>query len=466
MTNQHYRENINKFLSEIEPYKAGFSYARVSYVAMHADDSLYLVQGRLFLDSTPLERTPTNYKNKRIVAGHYTLNDLKSSYDDFLSEIFENKKVKTPFGYLDIPLETETNISTSFQPFHREGIISGKKISTLYISGGSLHRFVPSTELDWELKSSATPYDTLDELLLEFQLPSRHQSDHISFETIAFPITQIDMRSEVIGNRAKPSILLSKTLDKLKCQIGYRAMLNGKVELRGSIKGEDLKWGETHTALVGTGAIDIPTGAVIQCFASYAGDAQHQYWIGDPNIYQNPRRTAVECFDNKLEILRDYLFEEGKTRGQARDFEHGVAGLIWMLGCAPYQTGATKRAANAPDIVFQTPSNHLIVLECTTGLLKAESKLQKLVERSEGLRRKIEASGYRTLKILSMIATSKTREEVKGDLDLASQMNVSVLTQETLAELLEQSMFPFNADMWFEKQWEEAHSSLNTSGLL
>lgn len=124
--------------------------------------------------------------------------------------------------------------------------------------------------------------------------------------------------------------------------------------------------------MIGTCKLKIPEGAVLQCFALYEGFAQHQGWIADPKNHLNPCRVAsLEEFDDKLGILRDYLFEEQKQRREARDFEFGVAWLMWMLGFSVAQAGGTPRTSDSPDIIGATPKGNVVVVECTTRLRAA-----------------------------------------------------------------------------------------------
>ena len=52
--------------------------------------------------------------------------------------------------------------------------------------------------------------------------------------------------------------------------------------------------------------------------------------------------------------------------------------LFWMLGFSVLHLGATKRVQDGPDLVATTPTEHYVVVECTTGQVKGESKLERL----------------------------------------------------------------------------------------
>src|SRR3546814_15589325 len=75
--------------------------------------------------------------------------------------------------------------------------------------------------------------------------------------------------------------------------------------------------------------------------------------------------------------------------------------------------------------VATTPQVHFSIVECTTGLLKAENKLAKLVERTEAVRKSLRTSGNHHLRVMPVIITSKTREIGRAHSELQSHMSIS-----------------------------------------
>ena len=216
--------------------------------------------------------------------------------------------------------------------------------------------------------------------------------------------------------------------------------------------------------MLGAGKIKIPRGAALHCVASYDGVAQHQGLIADLRNSQNPRKASLEVFDDRLEVLRDFLFEEQKPRKESRDFEFGVAWLMWMLGFSVAQAGGTSRTSDAADIIATTPKGNFLIVECTTRLLNAESKLAKLVERTEAVRRRIESTGHSHLKLLPVIVTAKSMDEVRADLEQAQKLGVTVVAKERLLELLQQTIVAEDADIIFD-QWEAIQPEQEQLGL-
>jgi hypothetical protein len=306
--------------------------------------------------------------------------------------------------------------------------------------------------VDWELKAAPEPYESLAELGGAFSLGG-YGGDSTAIEIVAQPVVAVAMNSVVSGTRAEPAILLARTLDPKRCRLGYRVFSNKMVVARGSFSGDQLEWSDDGIWRRGVARLDIPQAAVMQCFASYADCAQHHYWIADPKNYQNPRRMTHQATDPQLEVLRDYLFEEQRQRKESRDFECGVALLAWMLGFSVGQIGQTPRLAEAPDFAGTTPNGDMLLVECTTGTLKADSKLQRLVERTRSVRSSLEASGNAHVRVLPVIVTSLERASVEVDIAAANVAGIAVATKETLVSLLGRTISVPDAQAIFDEVW-------------
>lgn len=456
----HEIEQIEKFFSTIDPWFKAYAHIGLSYFAVRKDGEINLLQARLFLNTAPSAIPQAHIETASVLAGHFNFTELGMKLRDFVDRLVENGEIDTPLGKFKFPSEKDREFSAYFDPFHQEGIASGNRLSVLTITGARKYSFIEQTKFDWELKAAPQPFDSLDELLSILVLGGKRE-DSANIEIVAYHVAEMNFNSVVSGTDAKPSVFLAKSLDTSKCQIGYRVFMHGKVVDRGSIQGGNLTWSEQDKSLQGEGWVGIPQGAVLHCVASYAGYAQHQGWIADPTHSQNSRRVSLEAFDDRLEILRDYLFEEQKPRKSARDFEFGVAWLMWMLGFSITQVGGTARTSDAPDILATTPQGNVLVVECTTGLLKTENKLAILVDRTEAVRKRLASSGNSHLKLLPIIVTAKTKEEVKADLEQAHKLGVVVVTQEDLLELLQQTIAAPDAETIYARALEAVRPKPN-----
>lgn len=446
-------DRIEQFFSTIDPWINAYSNIGLSYFAVNKDDQKYLLQARLFLNTASSSIPAIRVETTSVVAGYFNFSELGLSVRDFIEGIADGGMVTTPVGKLVFPTEDDGRMSAYFDPFHQEGVASGNRLSVLSISGARKYTFIDQRKFDWELKAATTPFDSLDELLSLLVLGGG-RNDSANIEVVAYHVAAINFQSIVSGVEARPSVFLAKSLDSSKCQIGYRVFMHGKVVKRGAVQGGELTWTEQDQFNQGVGRVEIPQGAVLHCVASYDGFAQHQGWVADPAHSQNSRRVSLEAFDDRLEVLRDYLFEEQKPRKNSRDFEFGVAWLMWMLGFNVNQIGGTGRSSDAPDILATSPQGNVLVVECTTGLLKAENKLANLIDRTEAVKKRLASSGNGHLKLLPVIVTAKTKDEVKADLEQAQKLGILVVTQESLNELMQQTISAPDSEAIFARAWD------------
>jgi hypothetical protein len=326
------------------------------------------------------------------------------------------------------------------------------------LQGAAREGLFDQPAVDWELKAAPEPYETLAELGSAYSLGG-YAGDSTAIEIVAQPVVAVAVNSLVAGTRAEPAILLAPALDPARCRLGYRVLSNGMVAARGSFNGDQLNWSDDGMWRRGVGQIDIPQAAVLQCFASYSDCTQHHYWIADPKNYQNPRRMAYQATDSQLEVLRDYLFEEKRPRKESRDFECGVALLAWMLGFSVGQIGQTPRLAEAPDFAGTTPNGDMLLVECTIGMLKADSKLQKLAERTQAVIGSLEASGNRHVRVLPVIVTALPRASVEVDIAAANSAGIGVATKETLLNLLGRTVAVPDAQTIFDEAWQSLQAT-------
>jgi hypothetical protein len=459
MTNPNL-ERVSEFWEHIRPWEGGYTHPGFGFFAARKEGKLILMHGRLFLNTTAPRIPRSQLQTENIAAGYFSLAELNLTPAELINKLLASESIETPIGEFRFPLEGE-RYSSFFTPFYQDTLTSGRKVSLLRISGDERQSYISQPNLDWELKAATTPYDSLSELMNEYWLGG-YQGDYANIEVAAFDVVEVDVNSVVQGETAKPAVCLSNGLDHNECSLGYRVMLHGEVVKRGTISGSDMEWKCSERYQHGTGMISIPSGGVMQCFAAYKGVVQQQSWIADPSLSQNSRRAALEEFDDKLSVLRDFLFEEQKARKDARDFEVGVAWLAWMLGFSVAHSGATSRTSDATDILATTPNGNMALVECTIGHLKADTKLAKLLQRTETIRQRLDTTGNRHLRVLPVLVTSLTVDELKAELEQARKLGVFVVTREDLIKMLDRSIFVQNAD----RIYDEAENSLHdTQGL-
>jgi hypothetical protein len=457
------QETIGQFVETIASWDEAYGFPTFSFLAVPRDGTLLLLQGRLFLQIDAGSIPKKIFKTDGVVVGNMTLAEVGLTYREFLDRLVTNHEVDTPVGKLKFPLDPSGAPSVNFFPFHQEGIGNGSRLPVLMISGVQRHGLVQQPQIDWELAGAAQPYESLSELLYEYSLGG-YQGDFAVVEVVAHTVAFVDFASKVVGETAEPALRLAKGADPARAQLSYRVVLHGNVVERGMLSSSEMVWTDEEHLRRGVGKVKIPSGAVLQCFALYSGQAHNKGWIADPALSQNSRRAVFEEFDQGQVVLKDFLFESQRVRKEARDFEVGVAWLLWMLGFSVAHAGATPRTSEAADILASTPAGHVAIVECTTGHLKADSKLARLVERSQTIRKRLDESGNRHLKLLPVIVTSLGKEEVKADLDQARSLGVAVATREDLVSALNQTIATSNAESIFTRALESLSSQQSVLG--
>jgi hypothetical protein len=145
-------------------------------------------------------------------------------------------------------------------------------------------------------------------------------------------------------------------LDPAQITLGYRLLDGYRIATRARVLGKDMKWETADGFQQGETKLDLSSGDVTHSIVSYAGVAQHHYWLTDPMRLPNAQRISYEAFDGQLALLKE-IFESAEGRSyQARDMEAGIAWLLWMHGFYVLHLGSTQRVrVPGPDIIALPP---------------------------------------------------------------------------------------------------------------
>jgi len=475
---EYQRKKLDEFFEATKLTLDCYKHTSFSYFAVKHGDGFRLCQGSLLLQWTPMASGPPHFRSSNVRAGIYRLDELNLTPRNFIETLLSGV-LQTPQVELHFPPEKDRPYSIYFDPFYSNSNFygvqpQGPRYMRLEIQGERHNHSIESRELDWELKAASPRFVGVRELCAEYGMGSINTSS-IDVRIIATNVAAIAPDSFVSGPMARLKMVLADGLDREKASIGYRMMESGnKVVKRDEVLGKALSWTTAEGVQRGEVEIDVPVGSIFDCAANYAGEVQHLCEVKDPSTIQNPLRAIHEAFDNKAEVLVDFINKSSVTgkaqRGKgnrADDFEVAVAWLLGMLGFAVTHLGGTKRTSDAPDLVARTPQGHFAVVECTTGLLKEDRKLPHLCERRAKVKQSLAASGHAHLRVLAIIVTSKTREEVKAELEEAQKQNVFVVTRETIDGMLKRSLILPDADQLFMEAEESLRpQSLSLSDLI
>jgi hypothetical protein len=449
------KKNIADFFSAIAPLREAYGNCGFSYVAVAHNGAFVLLQGALFFNMAPTDLRAKQFKSLHVRAGYYPLETLELSAEEVISALLAGS-LPTPDGELRFP-DTSGNYNSSFTPFHTVGLQNQQRLNVLGISGDHQTAYVQQPMIDWELKAASVPYENLQELMFDYKL-GLFRGNTVIVEAIAYNVALVRFDSKVDSTKAYPDIRAAVGLDPTKLTLNYRVLSQGKVIERKTVDGTGIKWVEEDGFRRGIAEIDIAEGSLICCTISYQGIAQHFAWLLDQSKIMNPRRAAFEAFDEKLQATQN-IIANAQGRGiDARDFEAAISWLLWMLGFSVAYLGGTRRTSAAADIIVTTPNGHFAVVECTTGILKAENKLALLHERTQTLKKSLEPS-HRHLNVLPVIVTSKTREDIKPDLPLAEELGISVVTHEDIERVFQKTLLLPDAEKIYNEALQETKAA-------
>ncbi len=437
------------FLDKIAPWRAAYESAIITFIAVRNGQEWVIAHARIdFVVSWVPEVATKYFESANVLARRFVLKSGEPHWNDWeaLLQEMADGKLRTPDGLLSLQ-NNNINFSTnSWTPANDEW----RRDVVFQVDGGRGSILTNNRELEWELKSASPPYDGVADLADDFGLNPQHIND-CRIEAIAWHVAEVDMASQVGETDANLACIVAHRVDRNSVAINYRVRLNGVTVTRGTLHGSEMAWERLAKGLKGVGQIQIPKGAVIQCFAIVNGHAHHQYWIANPRTLPNAKRAAFEEHDPALTTLREFLFDSRRRGYDARDLEFGVSWLFWLHGFSPAAFGPNKRTQDAPDLLVTAPNGNFLVIECTTGGLKADQKLSKLYERAMSLRRRLDESGHSHLRMIPLIVTPLARDEVKADIEQAERLGVLVFTKEDLERAIGESLILQDADARFAR---------------
>lgn len=441
------------FESLLSLWAEAYHCAVISYVGLKTAQGPRLLFGRVLLEPTRtgVSETHFRFETEHLIAARFVSGATPADIKSFLVKA-RNGEILAIDGTTSIPIQADGNLSTFFSPIHHPFVSEGPRLPSLRVSGASKHNLTASVAdsrvLDWELKAAEVPFDNLDELLGQCNLPTQMQmGDSTMLEIVAKSPVTISDASTITGSDAVIECRLATALDIGKLRLGYKVLHKDSVE-RESVSGSAFDWRQEGGIKVGTYRMSVGDASLLQTFVSYAGVSHHQWWVTDPQKRLNPRHAIHQIFDEDLELLRRMLLKPETDKPYV--FENAVSTLLNLLGFSVSNYGRIPKLQKGPDIVAISPAGHVVVVECTVGLLDENDKIAKLVQRAKLIRDKLNSAGYGFLQLQAVIVTPLSRDEVTANLETAGKHDIAVVCKEDIEEMLSQVNLPPNADRLFE----------------
>lgn len=442
-------EDFEKFVALIEKWKASYVWAIQSCVVAKTDKGKFLLCGKIhFLTSIPKKK----HEEFRFDSEHiFAARQLSQLVPDEVSRLLEHAKSGRMEIFKDSYSLAQEDRGLGFYlplgdiAFPLELRITGKSQSHL------LHNSGIPRNVEWQLKASDTPFDSLDQLLAYCGLPQTNMGNRdTALEITADPPALICDRSTLKDGLATIEYHASKHLEPQKLRLGFQLQFDDMNMQRSSVSGHSIEWTQQGDFRIGMHRIESKDVPVVQAYLSYDGIPIHQRSIADSNAQFNIRHAAHLSVDSDVELLREVLLKRQKN-GAAESFEAATATLLTLLGFSTLSYGIMRGFTDGPDIIAFTPSNQVLVLECTTEGLNHKDKLTKLHRRTQLVREEFAKADYRDIQVQPVIATLLERDKVQAEMDEAARFQIAVLTNESLEAALEQSVSPNSSEHFFKE---------------
>lgn len=439
---QQHRQHVRDYFSAVAPWAEACSAQSFSYFGRRDANGAVRIYAATILLAFGRKVVETELRfGSEYVAGRINL-PSREGVAAFVERLLTGEVGE--IGKQKFALNVEPDCGISVAPpnvHHQDGALPAMRLYLLDAVAGRLPYAGSQAELAWALRAAVEPYESVAEVLRDFGLPS--VADRCSLQVMALPPIQVWKGSNAHEANAELGLWLPSPLAKEQAALTYRVIEHGRVVDRATLHSYEMDWDSSTEVPVGKKTIDVPIGAAVQCFATYAGEAYHAYWVADPKHFPNPRLAAFEVIDPGLQVLRSCLFPIQTKNQAAPNFEAAAAWLVWAYGFAPISLGRVAPIKDGPDILAVSPQGHFVVVECTLGLLKADNKLARLVQRTVAVREKLQSMGIQNPLVIPLIVTALPREHVAGELAAAAENGVLVATKENLeAALNEVVAFP------------------------
>jgi hypothetical protein len=448
------KASLARFLETISPWQHLYEYKIFSFVAIRSDNHYEILQGRMSASRQWISTVnlPRSYKTEKVIAGQIELNSLGLTIEDFLNKMC-NGSLLLEDAELHFPTDTDGRISMHFIRHDITASEQGKRLTKLQLAGKQHRGQIPKIELDWYLKGQLIPYDSLDDLGYAFGTGQLELS-FANIEIHAGHVCEVNFSGTVDGTTARLGILVPNRQSDDQFSIGYKVFSGGEVLERGAIRGSEFSWRAQDGYLTGEKQISVPLGAKVQCYSTFAEVAQHTGWIGDPKSIPNLKGLVFDEIDEDFKVLKGFLFDGNRSKKDGRDFEQAVSWLYWMLGFSVAHPGHKLLSDNV-DIVAITPKGHLLLIECTTGLLSKEGKIQSLLSRTAAMKKRLSAAGFNSTDVLPLGISSKENDEITEDVAEATNAGVLALCLDDLKQDLNKCFVPLDADGYFTNAQSE-----------
>lgn len=439
-----------EFLHAVEAVLPAYRYGLFSYVAFLLEDNPIILRARLELKvGKPLELAP-RASTTSLRAGQVLLPIAPSAVwtciqraaaADWLPPIEDQLLKLLPRA----PVEGSQGFSAYYDHIDRSRSENRCDSDRFILSGTNIQLLIRDRSKDLERELRQLGLDSLHDLMRVYGLGG---SDHSSFEITCDPVATI--QGTLQNRRLNIRVSLAKGLNPENFRITARNADPNSAGMPTSMRGREISWCDHDNERdYGSWEFTLPTSAIMDCWAVYAGRLEAEVRLADLGSLPNARRMSIELVDPELVRLRALLTRP--TGKQRDDFESAVSLLFQILGFAPAHIGAMSGWTHEPDIFVTCPKGETLIVECTTDV-PDDDKLMMLVSRTARLREFLERTPEesRPADPIPMLVTPCAREELAPLRDKAERHGVVILSRPEIEAAIARSQFEPDANAVLE----------------
>ena len=447
---QRHIGDVEAYLAVLKPWLQCYRRAVVSYCALKTTSGPTVLVAKIELrvvEDEQLNVAGGSIDTECLILRQTVLSVDADRVNSIVRDAFKGL-LPDPDSTPKLVSDQSSQLEAAVHPHRHPLLPSGARIPTALISGAPRHALVTavtdSDAMDWELRAASVPFGGLHEALDYFGLPNFDRiGDATRIEVLAECPAIIHGNSRLEGERLKLEVWSSAAIDRDRLRVGLKIYRDAVPGRAGTVDRLVFPFAEATSRKLSDARVSIvlekhvgPT-RLVQAFLSLDNSALHEWYITDPARGLNLRHVLHTSVDASLENLKHLLFETQSN--QSENFEQGVALLLNMLGFTTALHGQVHGFKEGVDIVAQTPSGRVALVECTIGLPSNKDKLKKLALRHVDLRRHLNEQGFNYVETLPIVVTPLRRDEVVADLPEAARLGIAVGTLEDLQGALERA---------------------------
>lgn len=428
---------VKRFLEAADSWICDGYTIDIRYVAQRTKFGLVIIEAAVYLWPLSRENLPElDLSTPSLVAGRYQIFQASKLS---VMEVIRN----AVSGVIEVKGMGEAVKFIEGLDFDSEMLESDRWDMPLHLAVYSPETEYPHqlsmAEIDSELRRADPPFDGLSDLLgwLGFGFRKLEKKAPSIVLNVSPPVDLFFDNTSLSDGDLSIVLNAHQNLDVGLVRLAVMAFpgngLDGRRQISNLIKWEDT----SDNMITGRAFLHLDKCDSVMIVVGMNSDAVRRQMIVDHQRSRNQRFLAINRFDEGLKKLRQNLFEAQNSR----DFELGVASLLFLLGFS----AARPQETNSPDIIVSTPLGRIIIVECTTKLDDYSTKLGKLVQRRSLLSESLATAGLPGPAI-AVLVCRLPRSSVLLKIDDFIDNDVIYFGAENIENALIQARYLLNAD--------------------